>query len=156
MKICLVSITGIMQRTCESIPQTVWVQGTSKRGKARLPYVLQQFALWTNRWFCQQPQNSLWQLYRNTLWIAYWVQMCGVMCLGQAISMKSIAIEMLLEPRWITPNQALLLPFLAPLVIWMPIMWQLTWETRQVSGLSVCLYSIYLFSSMGKRSYLHL
>lgn len=100
--------------------------------------------LFTSTWLCQQPQNSLGWLYRNEFCVACWIQMCDVTCL--AISTKLIAIEMLLEPRWITSNQMLLLLFFAPcqLVIWMPTMWQLTWETWQVSGLSVCLCLIYL------------
>ena len=114
MQLCLVPVIGVMQHTQESNPLAVPVQGTSQRGKAHLPYVLQQFALCTSTRYRQQPQNSLGWLYRNTLCIAYWVQMHGVRCLGQAISMKLIAVEMLLEPRWITSNQMLLLPFLAP------------------------------------------
>lgn len=153
-------LAGVRQRTRESTPPAVWVQGTPKTGKACLPYVFQQSTLCTSARFCQQPQDSLGRLCSNTLCIAYCVQMCGVMCLDQANSNELIASEMPLEPKWVTPDQMLLLLFLAPqqLVIRMPTMWQLTWETLQVSVLSVCLCLclIYLLSSTGERSYLHL
>lgn len=104
------------------------MKGTPRRAKVCLPYVFQQSVLCTSARFCQQPQNSLGRLYRNTLCIAYCVQMHGVMCLGEANSNELIDREMPLEPKWVTPDQMLLLLFLAlqQLLIRMPTMWQLT------------------------------
>lgn len=52
VQICLVSAIGVMQHTHESTPWSVWVQGTSKRGKHIFP-------MSSSSWHSAQARDSV-------------------------------------------------------------------------------------------------